>query len=106
MTDVEMWALLVGALLPPLISIIQQPRWPDWFRAVVTVVTCVVAAAVELWLVGNFELGDKLVHSILLTLVAAWAAYGRFWKPTGIAQTIEDKTAVGAAQPSSERQRY
>lgn len=96
MTDLEMWSLLVGAVLPPLVALIQQPRWPDWFRAVVAVASSLVAGFVTTWLVEDGMLWERgMVTAILLVLVAALTTYRNFWKPTTIAPTIEAKTSPG-----------
>lgn len=95
MTDLEMWSLLVGALLPTLVAVIQQPRWPKWFRAVVGVSASVAAGFVTTWLTFANALWEQgMVHSILLVGVASWASYRNFWQPTSIAPTIEAKTTV------------
>lgn len=94
MADLEMWALLVGVLLPNLVAIIQQPKWPNWFRAVVGVVSSVVAGGITTWLTAGSQLWDQgMVHAILLVGVSSWAAYRNFWKPTEIAPTIEEATS-------------
>jgi hypothetical protein len=96
-TDLEMWALLVGVALPPLVSIVEQPRWPNWFRAVVGVAASVVAGGVTTWLTAEGALWDQgMLHAILLVGVAAWASYQSFWKPTKVAPVIEAKTDIGA----------
>jgi ABC-type uncharacterized transport system permease subunit len=90
-----MWSLLVGALLPPLVAFVEQPKWPNWFRAVVGVVASVVAGFVTTYLTADGVLWEQgMLHAMLLTGVAAWASYQSFWKPTNVAPAIEEKTAV------------
>lgn len=89
----EMWAFLIGALLPPFVAIVQQPRWPDWFRAAVTVVICVIAGGITVYLTGDFDLDKELVGIILRILVAAQATYVAFWKRTKLVPAIEAKTS-------------
>jgi len=96
LTDLEMWSLLVGVLLPTLVAVIQQPKWPSWFRAVVGVAASIVAGFVTTYLTLDSALWDQgMVHAILLVSVAAWASYRNFWKPTTIAPEIEAKTTIG-----------
>lgn len=92
--DLTMWSLIVGALLPPLVAIIQQPRWPDWFRAVITALACLVAGGVTAYLAADLE-GRSWVSSALVILVAALSAFRGFWKQTGTTQRIEAATAMG-----------
>ena len=35
MNDPEMWALIVGFFLPPIIAVIQKASWSDSVRAIV-----------------------------------------------------------------------
>lgn len=96
MTDLEMWSLLVGSLLPMLVAVIQQPTWPRWFKAVVGIASSIVAGFVTTWLTADgllFEQG--MIHAMLLTGVASWASYVSFWKPTEVAPKIEDVTSPG-----------
>lgn len=95
----EMWAFLVGALLPPFVAIIQQPTWPNWFRATVTVVICIVAGVIAVYLTGDFDLDKELVGVILRILVAAQATYVAFWKNTKFVPALEHKTALKTVPP-------
>lgn len=95
MTDLEMWALLVGVAIPPLVAIIQQPRWPNWFRAVVSVAASVVAGFITTYLTLESALWEQgMIHAMLLVGVASWASYRNFWKPTTVAPVIEAKTTI------------
>ena len=95
MTDLEMWSLLVGAILPPFVAIIQQPRWPNWFRTVVAVASSLVVGFVTTWLVEDDALWEQgMVTAILLVLVSALTTYRNVWRTTGIAPQIEAKTSA------------
>ena len=95
MTDLEMWSLLVGAVLPVVVALVQQPRWPSWFRAVVGVASSIIAGGVTTYIVSEGRLWEQgMLHAILLVGVASWSSYQSFWKPTTVAPVIEAKTAV------------
>lgn len=98
MTDLEMWTLLVGALLPALIAVIQQPQWSCRLRAVVTVVACLVAGGGTAGLDGQLT-GRSVVTSVLTVLVTALATYHGFWKPSGIAAAVEGLTSSADVTP-------
>lgn len=90
-----MWSLLVGVAIPPLVALVQQPKWPDWFRAVVGVAASVVAGFITTYLTLDSALWEQgMIHAMLLVGVAAWASYRNFWKPTMVAPRIEEKTAI------------
>lgn len=92
--ELEAWSLLLGIGLPPLIAVIQQPKWSDKARAVWTVGTCLVAGAVTTWLQhGHLYLDQHLFSSMATIVVAAQATYRNFWKPTGAAPAIESATS-------------
>lgn len=93
MTELEMWSAIVGFLLPPVLSVIQQTGWSPRLRAVVAFVGCLVAAAGTVLIQGGWT-WERWVEASLLTLVTALATYRNLWKPTGISPAIEQKTNV------------
>lgn len=93
-TDAQMWALIVGFLSPLLIAVVQQPRWSNRFRVLVTVVWSAVAGAGTAYFAGEFS-GRGVVSAGLVVCVTAIATYSNLWKPSRIAPMIEAKTTVG-----------
>lgn len=91
MSNLEMWSLIVGFLLPPALAIVQQSKWPDSVRAIVAFIACAVAGAVTAYLQGDLNL-ERWVESALVVLVTAIATYKGFWKPT-VAPAIESATS-------------
>lgn len=98
MTNLSMWTLIVGAVLPALIATIQQPGWSPRLRSIVTVAVCVVVGGGTSWLTGDLHI-EAIVTSILTVLVAALSTYKGFWKPTGIAPTVEALTSGTTVPP-------
>lgn len=89
-SNLAMWTYLVGVLLPPVIAIVQQPRWPSGLRALMTVVACAIVGGVTSWLEqGELDFNGDLLGSILRVMIAAWASYLAFWKTTGVAPALE-----------------
>lgn len=95
MTDLQMWSFLVGALLPPFIAVLQQPKWSDAVRAVATLFVCIAVGAVTTSLEHGLHADEHLATSVLMMLVSAYTTYKNFWKPTGIAPAIESATEIG-----------
>lgn len=91
MSNLEMWALIVGFLLPPLLAIVMQTRWSAQVQSVVAFIACVVAGAGTAYFQGDFT-GKRFVEAGLVVLVTTIATYKGFWKPTGVAPTIETGT--------------
>lgn len=92
MSNLVMWSLIVGFLAPPVISVIQQPKWSDTARAVFTSIFAVVAGGATAYFNGEFRAGD-IVGTILVIGVAAITFYRGFFKPTGISPAIENATS-------------
>jgi hypothetical protein len=88
----ELAALIVGVFLPLGIAMIQQPKWENQIRAIITLVSCVIAAVITAEVSG--ELTGKTVTEIgILILVTAGASYKTIWKPIGLAGKIEAMTS-------------
>lgn len=93
MNNLVMWNLVIGFLLPTLISVLQQPRFSQTVRSLITAVVCVLGGLGTAYFNDQFNTGD-VVGSILITMVAAITFYKGFWKPTGVAPSIEDATST------------
>lgn len=96
MYNVARWALIIGFLMPLLVAVIEQPKWPDWVRAVVAAILCIIAGGMQVYVMGQFNAAD-LTTSILIILVEAIAVYQAFWKKVGI-KTLENATTIGQGQ--------
>lgn len=93
MTNIQMYALVVGFFLPPALAIIQQPGWSNRVRSVVAFVACAIAGAGTAYFQGDLT-GRRFVEAGLVILVTAMATFRNFWKTTGISPTIEEVTAL------------
>ena len=97
MSNLVMWNLIVGFLVPNLIAIVQQPKWSARARAIFTSVACIIFGGLTAYFNGQFNLGD-IVGSILTMGVAAITFYKGLWQPTGVAPKIEQATSPGVGQ--------
>lgn len=91
MSNLEMWALIVGFLLPPALSIIIQTGWKQSVQAVIAFLACALAGAGTAYFQGDLT-GRRFVEAGLVVLVTTIATYKGFWKPTGVSPQIEAKT--------------
>jgi hypothetical protein len=92
MTNVQMWAIIVGFFSPLVVALIQQPTWSLKLRAVVGFLAAAVFGTGTAYFAGDFN-GASLVSGILLVLVSAIASYKGLWQPTGVAPRIETATS-------------
>ena len=103
MTDLQMFSALVGFFLPLAISVVQQPKWPEWFRVLSAVVLCSFTGFGIAYLQGDLD-GRSLVSSILIVLTVSLTTYRNVWKASGIAGRVENATAVGNKNDSTDSQ--
>lgn len=93
MSNLEMWALIVGFLLPPALSLVMQTGWGQQLQAIVAFAACAVAGAGTAYFQGDFT-GRRFVEAGLVILVTTIATYKGFWKPTSISPAIEKATTL------------
>jgi hypothetical protein len=81
----------VGFSLPLLLAIINQPRWPSWFKALVMAASCLLIALARMAMDGLSA--AFTLRSALLLIIYTGTAYNTFWKPLGI-KGLEFKTTM------------
>lgn len=96
MTQVVGIILAVGALLPLLISVVQQPRWSDRTRTILAVVIAALAGLVTYVTEHGLDFHDQtaLVTTVVGVILASATAYKTLWKPVGLAPAIEKFTTI------------
>lgn len=90
-SDLAMWSLIVGFLLPPALAVVQQTPWSSGLKAVVAFAASAVAGAGTAYFAADLT-GRSFVSSALVVLVAAISTYHGFWKPTKVGPRIEEVT--------------
>ena len=91
--NVTLVGLLVGALIPPVTSIVQQPAWSKATRQGVAVVVSVVFGALTAAAAGDISDPSQVVPTIVAVLLSAEATYQKVWKPSGATAKIEKATS-------------
>jgi uncharacterized membrane protein len=93
MSDTLTLSMILGAVAPLVVAVINRPSWSSQKKQLVAVAASVVAAVVALFLTDGFnDVGDTSAI-VLLVIGTAQAAYALIWKPTNIALAIEEKTS-------------
>lgn len=99
LSPAEAWAVLLGLVTPLLASVINQPRWSAAQRRVFSIVTAVLVGVVNLLVQGGFDITTltwaNALSSLVLLIGASQAAYTFLWKPTGVADKVEQATSSG-----------
>lgn len=96
MDELTMWSLIVGFASPLLIAVVQQPKWSNATRAVVTALIAVLLGLGTAYFNDMFS-GQDIVGSVLVVLVSAITTYKGLWHPVGLAPAIENATSAGGA---------
>ena len=93
MSNIELSSAFVGLLVPLIVSFVNQTHWKSQVKGLVAIVVSLVAAVVTSWAAGDLH-GRSLATSFLIVLGATLTTYRVFWKPTGIADSVESATTV------------
>ena len=99
LTDADIWSLLVGAGMPPIVALLIRVRWQPWQKAVTAAAVSIAGGGVTAWL-GGYMHGMTAVRCVLVVLLSTLAFYRLWWRPSGIAPAIEKATspAVGTGR--------
>jgi hypothetical protein len=89
--NVARWALLVGFFLPMAAAAVIRQTWGSQAKGAAVFALSLVAAGGTAYFSGELDRGD-IVSAALIILVMATVTYNNFWKPTGIAPAIEERT--------------
>jgi hypothetical protein len=88
-------SLSVGALLPLVTAVVQQPHWSDRLRTLVGLLVSLLAGGVTYFSTNGFHLSDptRIISAVLGTTLAAGASYKTIWKTSGVTDKIEQSTS-------------
>ncbi len=93
MSNLQLSSAFVGLIVPLVVSSVNQTHWRSQVKGVVAILVSLVAAVVTSWAAGDLH-GKSLATSFLIVLGATLSTYRIFWKPTGIADSVESATTV------------
>ncbi|MFE1289613.1 hypothetical protein [Streptomyces sp. NPDC058751] len=94
----------VGAVLPLLTAVVQQPFWSARVKRIVAVVVAGIAGVVTVASTGGldqFTHGVPALGTIGAVLAASQAAHDLVWKPSAVTTVIESRTALPRVENSS-----
>lgn len=88
---------LVGTFLPMVIALVLQKSWATPVKAVVALLACAVAATITTGAAGQLN-GQNWTESLAVIFTAAMVSFNGFWRPTGIADSLESATSFGSRE--------
>lgn len=92
-SNTETIALVIGIVMPLLVTVVKQAGLNKWLNLLICVVACGIAGFVTVWARGELQWGNALA-AIATVFVAAQAVYGAFWRWMDIEGIINDKTSL------------
>jgi len=96
MTNMQAAALIVGVLMPLVVTFLKQSGLTRNWNIAITIAACAAAGALTVWATGGF-VGFKLANllgSIAIVFVASQAAYQAYWKGTGTEAILNIKSSI------------
>lgn len=99
LSNAELWAAGLGYVLPPVVAIVNQPRWSGAVKGLLMLVVAVLDGLGTAYFNGEFD-GKTIVTCMLTAAIAIGVAYHTVWRPSGIAPGIEQATSTGSPRPA------
>ncbi len=96
LADAELWAAALAAVLPPIIAIVNQPRWAGPVKALFMLLVATAVGLGTAYFNDSFH-GRTIVSCVLVAVIVIATTYHTLWKPSGIAPGIEQATSTKAA---------
>jgi hypothetical protein len=95
-SNLQIASAFVGIVMPLVVSVVNQTHWKSQIKGLVAILVSLVAAFLTSWIAGDLN-GKSFATSFLIVLGATLTTYRVFWKPTGIADSVERATTVHKA---------
>lgn len=92
--NVQNWQVILGFLLPLATAVLLQQHWSSQLKAIVAFVFMVIVTSIGMFISGDFHDTHDWLTAVLAVFSASIVSYVGFWKPTGVAPTIERTTSV------------
>lgn len=99
LSDAELWAAALAVVLPPVIAIVNQPRWSGAVKALFMLLVATLDGLGTAYFNDSFH-GRTIAGCILLAVIIIGATYHTLWRPSGIAPGIERATSTNSARPA------
>jgi hypothetical protein len=93
-SDAELWAAALAVVLPPIIAIVNQPRWSGAIKGILMIVVATLDGLGTAYFNGEWH-DRKIIACVLIAVIIIGTTYHTLWKPSGIAPGIEQATSTG-----------
>jgi len=99
-SNLQLTSAFVGFIVPLIVSFVNQSHWKPQYKGIVAIAVSALAALITSWAAGDLH-GKSFATSFLIVLGATLTAYRIFWKPTGIADSVESATTLRKARSAT-----
>ncbi len=93
MGKVEAAALIVGIVMPLLVTLLKQAGWPKKVNFAIALVACAGAGVLTAWASGLFT-GTAVIVAIATIFTIAQTEYRLFFAGTEIEQLLNYKSSI------------
>lgn len=83
--------LIVGALIPLLVSVVNRYKWDAAVKALVDLVLVIAVGVLVAWLTDHWD-KNGIIQTCAAIYVIAQVTLQSVWKPTGTTEQIEKST--------------
>jgi hypothetical protein len=94
-TDAQLWAAALAFVLPPVIAIVNQPRWSGAVKGLLMLAVAALDGLGTAYFNDEFH-GKRIVTCMLIAAIVIGTAYHTLWRPSGIAPGIERATSTNS----------
>ena len=94
-TDAQLWAAALAFVLPPVIAIVNQPRWSGAVKGLLMLAVSALDGLGTAYFNDEFH-GKRIVTCMLIAAIVIGTAYHTLWRPSGIAPSIERATSTNS----------
>jgi SNF family Na+-dependent transporter len=88
--------LAIGVITPFFVAIVRNPKWTKKQAQILSVVLAAIIGLLNVLAQGYFDRTEWTPANIIMLVVtvvgASQASYALLWKPTGIVDTVDEKS--------------
>ncbi len=96
MSELDMWNIVIGFFMPLVVALINQARWPATIKGLSSFAVCAAAAAVTVYVRGDWG-AETWLRTVLVIFLTAIATYRLWWRPSEIAPRVEQATTLSSS---------
>jgi hypothetical protein len=93
---------MAAFVLPPIIALLNQRKWPTEAKALIALAVCAAYSAGVTLIRGEYG-WQEWRNALLQVCGGTFVAYKLFWNPSGLAAKIENRTSIPPTTAEQDR---